>query len=91
MSRNHALIKFNGTGFYVYDNKSKFGTLVKEDNLNVEIGTKNQQGIQIGRTVVILDICKESDLATKKVSEKEVVEHKNLHLPSKKAIERERR
>ena len=40
---------------------------------------------------MILDICKESDLASKKVSEKEVVEHKNLHLPSKKAIERERR
>lgn len=30
--------------------------------MNVEVGNKHQQGIQIGRTVVILDICKESDL-----------------------------
>lgn len=35
VSRNHALIKFNGTGFYIFDNKSKFGTLVKQDNMNV--------------------------------------------------------
>jgi predicted component of type VI protein secretion system len=35
VSRNHALIKFNGTGFYIFDNKSKFGTLVKEDSMNV--------------------------------------------------------
>lgn len=30
VSRNHALIKQNLDGFYIYDNKSKFGTLVKE-------------------------------------------------------------
>jgi hypothetical protein len=29
VSRNHALIKFNGSAFHVFDNKSKFGTLVK--------------------------------------------------------------
>ena len=35
VSRNHALIKNVGNGFYVFDSKSKFGTLVKEDNLNL--------------------------------------------------------
>jgi pSer/pThr/pTyr-binding forkhead associated (FHA) protein len=74
VSRNHALIKFNGTGFYIFDNKSKFGTLVKEDNMNVEVSTKVQQGIQIGRTVVILDMCKESDLKERRESEKELSE-----------------
>jgi len=48
------------------------------------VGSKHQQGIQIGRTVVILDVCKESDLKEK--NEKEV-EHKTAHnLPSKKVI-----
>lgn len=86
VSRNHALIKFNNNGFHIFDNKSKFGTLVKEDNMNVEVGSKQQQGIQIGRTVVILDVCKEE-----KEKEREV-EHKTHHqLPSRKAIEKERR
>lgn len=30
VSRNHAIIKYQNGGFYVFDNKSKFGTLVKE-------------------------------------------------------------
>lgn len=29
VSRNHAYIKNIGEGFYLFDNKSKFGTLVK--------------------------------------------------------------
>ena len=35
VSRNHALIKNVGNSFYVFDSKSKFGTLVKEDKLEV--------------------------------------------------------
>lgn len=66
VSRNHAMIKFDGTNFSIFDNKSKFGTLVKEDNMNVEIGHKHQQGVQIGRTVVILDICKEGEVREKR-------------------------
>lgn len=51
--------------------------------MNVEVGSKQQQGIQIGRTVVILDLTKEE-------KEKEI-EHKTHHqLPSRKAIDRER-
>ena len=30
VSRNHALIKNIGNNFFIFDNKSKFGTLVKE-------------------------------------------------------------
>lgn len=33
VSRNHAKIKMNNDGFYIYDNKSKFGTLVRDENL----------------------------------------------------------
>jgi len=36
--------------------------------MNVEIGYKQQQGVQIGRTVVILDICKEGEVREKKES-----------------------
>ena len=58
VSRNHAYIKFINNGFYLFDNKSKFATLVKEDKMNIEIGHKNQKGIQIGRTIVILELCR---------------------------------
>ena len=30
VSRNHAHIKNVGNSFYIFDNKSKFGTLVKD-------------------------------------------------------------
>ena len=30
VSRNHGLIKNLNDGFYLFDNKSKFGTLIKE-------------------------------------------------------------
>ena len=33
VSRNHGLIKKQADGFYIFDNKSKFGTLVKNDNM----------------------------------------------------------
>jgi hypothetical protein len=33
VSRNHALIKFQNGAFHIFDNKSKFGTLVKEERM----------------------------------------------------------
>ena len=51
MSRNHARIDKIGDDYFIFDNKSKFGTLVKEDNLVLEV-TRIKQGIQIGRTVI---------------------------------------
>ena len=60
VSRNHGIIKSIGNSFYIFDNKSKFGTLVKEDNLNLEIG-KSMRGIQIGRTTLNFEIKKEQN------------------------------
>ncbi len=52
MSRNHARIKMNPDGFYIYDNKSKFGTLVRDENsYDLEVGSV-ARGIQMGRTFV---------------------------------------
>lgn len=43
----------------MFDSKSKFGTLVKEDNLQIEIG-RISRGVQIGRTTLNFEIKKES-------------------------------
>jgi pSer/pThr/pTyr-binding forkhead associated (FHA) protein len=51
VSRNHALIKNANNSFYIFDNKSKFGTLVKDEKLSVEIG-RLSRGVQIGRTAL---------------------------------------
>ena len=60
VSRNHAFIKNVGNSFYVFDSKSKFGTLVKEENLQIEVG-RLQRGVQIGRTTLNFEIRKETN------------------------------
>ncbi len=55
MSRNHAIIKEQNNAFYIFDNKSKFGTLIKEDEMTLELN-KTSMGIQIGRTVVTFEL-----------------------------------
>ena len=62
VSRNHAMIKFLNGAFHIFDNKSKFGTLVKEERMEIAVTPDHAQAIQIGRTVVILELKKESDL-----------------------------
>lgn len=58
MSRNHAKIKMNPDGFYIYDNKSKFGTLVRDENLfDLEVNNM-EKGIQMGRTFVEVQVKK---------------------------------
>lgn len=52
VSRNHAKIKMNNDGFYIYDNKSKFGTLVRDENLFDLQVANYDRGIQMGRTFV---------------------------------------
>ena len=54
VSRNHARIDKIGDDYYVFDNKSKFGTLVKEEKLVLE-ASKIKQGVQIGRTVITFE------------------------------------
>ena len=61
VSRNHALIKNINGHFYIFDNKSKFGTLVREDNMSLEVG-RQPHGVQIGRTVLTMEINKEKDI-----------------------------
>ena len=50
VSRNHAFIEKIENDYFVFDSKSKFGSLVKEDKLTLEL-SKIKQGVQIGRTV----------------------------------------
>ena len=61
VSRNHALIKFLNGAFHVFDNKSKFGTLVKDERMEVAVTPEYPQAIQIGRTVVILELKKDRE------------------------------
>jgi hypothetical protein len=43
----------------VFDNKSKFGTLVREEKLEIEL-SRIKQGIQIGRTVMTFEKIKKN-------------------------------
>ena len=48
----------NQDGFYIYDNKSKFGTLVRDENtFDLEVGGMDR-GIQMGRTFVEVQVKK---------------------------------
>jgi pSer/pThr/pTyr-binding forkhead associated (FHA) protein len=56
VSRNHACIKINEEGFFIYDNKSKFGTLVRDESmLEMEVG-EVEKCVQIGRTLVEMKV-----------------------------------
>jgi len=54
VSRNHARIGKTGDEYFIYDNKSKFGTLIKEDRLSLEL-SRIKQGVQIGRSVITFE------------------------------------
>ena len=47
----HAFIKYNRGEFCIYDNDSKFGTLVRQQTTRLEIG-RLERAIQIGRTLL---------------------------------------
>ena len=57
VSRSHAFIKNINGGFHLYDNKSKFGSLVREDNMSLDVVSQSH-GIQIGRTVLSIEMFK---------------------------------
>lgn len=84
------MIKFINGGFYVFDNKSKFGTLVKEERMEVAVTPEHSQAIQIGRTVVILEVRREADLKEKQLkSTKNAAEKIDFKfVDSKKSIDR---
>lgn len=49
ISRVHSIMKYNGNSFKIYDNESKFGTLV-EVNKDIPISSA-KAAVQVGRTV----------------------------------------
>lgn len=53
VSRYHASIQKVDGVYYIFDNKSKFGTLIREDNLCIEL-SELKQDVQIGRTTLSL-------------------------------------
>lgn len=59
VSRKHAIIKNIKNEFYIFDNKSKFGTLVREENMSFEIRKEHEKkAIQIGRSIVEFEMIK---------------------------------
>jgi pSer/pThr/pTyr-binding forkhead associated (FHA) protein len=58
VSRNHASIKITDDGFFIYDNKSKFGTLVRDENTLVMDVGEVERSVQIGRTLVEMVVAK---------------------------------
>lgn len=55
VSRQHASIETRNGEFYLYDSKSKFGTIVSEPNFSLEV-EKVKRGIQVGRTVLTFQL-----------------------------------
>jgi pSer/pThr/pTyr-binding forkhead associated (FHA) protein len=61
ISRNHACIVKKHGDYFVFDNKSKFGTLIKDSKLYLELDF-TKKGIQIDRSVLMFSICKKVSL-----------------------------
>ena len=62
VSRNHALIKHAVDGFYIFDNKSKFGTLVREEGLLAMEISNSERAVQIGRTFISMELLRKKNL-----------------------------
>ena len=61
ISRNHACITKKYGDYHIFDNKSKFGTLVREAKIYLEIDS-TRKGVQIDRSVFMFSICKKNYL-----------------------------
>lgn len=57
ISRNHACIVKKYGEYYVFDNKSKFGTLLKDKKMYLEMDF-TKKGIQIDRSVLMFSLSK---------------------------------
>lgn len=71
------MIKNQPDGFYIFDNKSKFGTLVRDEKMEIEI-SRMGQGVQVGRTVVSFELRKDEVKEPPKISKsvKGITDHK---------------
>lgn len=57
VSRVHSVLSYKNNKFYIQDNKSKFGTLVKLcKEINLELG--QSANIQVGRTLIMMKVAK---------------------------------
>ena len=57
ISRNHARIVKRHGDYYVFDNKSKFGTLLKDSKICLDLDF-SKKGIQIDRSVLMFSLSK---------------------------------
>lgn len=55
ISRNHARIIKQGVNYFVFDNKSKFGTTVRDNKIYLELDL-TKKGLQIDRTVLMIQL-----------------------------------
>lgn len=55
VSRDHAKIEQFGDDLFIFDCKSCYGTLVKEEKLTIEL-TGRRKTIQVGRTLIFFKI-----------------------------------
>ena len=59
VSRKHAYIKSQNNEFYILDNNSKFGTLVRDETMSFEVRKEyERKAIQIGRTLLEFQVLK---------------------------------
>ena len=61
ISRNHARISKLGNYYYVFDNKSKFGTTVRDNKIYLELDS-TKKGLQIDRTVLMVQLLRKKYL-----------------------------
>lgn len=59
ISRNHARITKQGVNYYVYDNKSKFGTTVRDNKIYLDLDL-TKKGVQIDRTVLMMQLVRKN-------------------------------
>jgi predicted component of type VI protein secretion system len=57
VSRSHAQIVFQENKFYIKDQKSKFGTLIKFREPSFTLSRENKFKIQLGRFLYELEVC----------------------------------
>ena len=59
VSRKHAYIRTQDNQFFILDNNSKFGTLVRDDSMEFAIQKEyERKSLQIGRTILEFQVLK---------------------------------
>jgi len=48
-----------GSNYFIFDNKSKFGTTVRDNKIYLDLDF-TRKGVQIDRTIIMFQICKKT-------------------------------